>query len=105
MVAAVGPGVAGLSVGQPVATVTYGGFSDYAVAKAAHVLPISEATPAAVAMLTSGLTASIGKQHGPSDRHLSKHSVRADHPCVDLLLGLFIDDVLPKEMNEQQAMF
>lgn len=60
-VVAAGPGVSHLRPGQPVATVTYGGFSDFAAVPAAHLLPIPEASPEVVAMLTSGLTASIGK--------------------------------------------
>ena len=51
-----------MSVGQPVATLTYGGFSEYAVQKVAHSVPVSQATPEAVAMLTSGLTASVALQ-------------------------------------------
>jgi len=54
-----GPGVARVSPGQPVATVTYGGFSDFAVVDERHAIPVPEASPEVVAMLTSGLTASI----------------------------------------------
>mmetsp|Transcript_13426 Transcript_13426/g.33880 ORF Transcript_13426/g.33880 Transcript_13426/m.33880 type:complete len:638 (+) Transcript_13426:185-2098(+) len=59
-VAAVGPGVSRFRTGQPVATVTFGGFSDYAVVSERHAIPVPEATPEMVANLTSGLTASIG---------------------------------------------
>lgn len=66
VVAALGPGVAEahpeLAPGQPVATTTYGGFSEYAVAPAKLVVPVPEASPAAVALLTSGLTASIAME-------------------------------------------
>ena len=66
VVAALGPGVADahpeLAPGQPVATTTYGGFSEYAVAPAKLVVPVPEASPAAVALLTSGLTASIAME-------------------------------------------
>lgn len=66
VVAALGCGVADahpeLPVGQPVATTTYGGFSEYAVAPAKLVVPVPEASPAAVALLTSGLTASIAME-------------------------------------------
>lgn len=51
---------AGLQVGQPVATLTYGGFSEYATEKARFVVPVQAPTPEVVAFLTSGLTASIG---------------------------------------------
>ena len=51
VVAALGPGVAEehpeLAPGQPVATTTYGGFSEYAVAPAKLVVPVPEASPAA----------------------------------------------------------
>jgi NAD(P)-dependent dehydrogenase (short-subunit alcohol dehydrogenase family) len=50
---------AGLAVGQPVATLTYGGFSEYALEKARFVVPVPAPTPETVAFLTSGLTASI----------------------------------------------
>jgi prostaglandin reductase 3 len=46
-------------VGDPVATLTFGGFAEYAVQPVHHVLRVPEATAAAVALLTSGLTASI----------------------------------------------
>ena len=60
VIAALGPGVKGLSVGQSVATMTYGGFSEYAVVSAKQCLPVSgRPTPQAVALLTCGLTASI----------------------------------------------
>ena len=66
VVAALGPGVADahpeLAPGQPVATTTYGGFSEYAVAPAKLVVPVPETSPAAVALLTSGLTASIAME-------------------------------------------
>ncbi|KAL4437515.1 hypothetical protein ABPG77_003496 [Micractinium sp. CCAP 211/92] len=58
VVAAAAPGVA-LPVGQPVATMTYGGFAEWAVVSAKHVFPLPQATPEMVALMTSGLTASI----------------------------------------------
>lgn len=51
--------LADLQVGQPVATLTYGGFSEFAVEHARRCVPVSAATPEVVAFLTSGLTASI----------------------------------------------
>lgn len=59
VVAAVGPGVQGLAVGQPVATMTYGGFAEWAVVDSKLVFPLPEASPQMVALMTSGLTASI----------------------------------------------
>ncbi|KAL4452074.1 hypothetical protein ABPG75_007736 [Micractinium tetrahymenae] len=58
VVAAAAPGVV-LPVGQPVATMTYGGFAEWAVVSAKHVFPLPQATPEMVALMTSGLTASI----------------------------------------------
>ena len=54
------PPRAGLAVGQPVASMNYMGFAEYAVLGAKHALPLPRATPQMVALLTSGLTASIG---------------------------------------------
>jgi hypothetical protein len=42
-----------------VATTTYGGFSEYAVAPWKMCVPVPEATPQVLALLTSGLTASL----------------------------------------------
>ena len=50
---------AGLKVGQPVATLTYGGFSEFAVEQARFVVPVPTPSLAMVAFLTSGLTASV----------------------------------------------
>lgn len=58
VVAAAAPDVA-LPVGQPVATMTYGGFAEWAVVSAKHVFPLPQASPDMVALMTSGLTASI----------------------------------------------
>lgn len=41
------------------ATLTYGGFSEFAVEDARRCVPVAAATPEVVAFLTSGLTASI----------------------------------------------
>lgn len=59
VVVSVGEGVQGWSAGSPVATLTYGGFSDFALEPASRCLPVPEATPETLALLTSGLTASI----------------------------------------------
>ncbi|CAL5218387.1 g58 [Coccomyxa viridis] len=61
-VAATGPDVSGLRVGQPVAELAYGAFSEWAVVPARHALPVPVLAPEIVALLTSGLTASIGLQ-------------------------------------------
>jgi len=59
-VAAAASDVTGLVVGSPVAAMMYGSFSDYQVVAAKHVLPVPLAAKEVVALLTSGLTASIG---------------------------------------------
>jgi len=62
LIAGIGEGLASsnLKLGLPVATVTYGGFSEYREVAAKLVFVVPAATPEVVAMLTSGLTASIG---------------------------------------------
>lgn len=62
VVAAVGPGPQSqrFRVGDAVATLSYGGFSEYAVAPDTQVLPVPRPGPDVLALLTSGLTASIG---------------------------------------------
>ena len=49
----------GLAVGQPVATMMYGGFADWAVVAAKHAFAVPAVAPEMVALMTSGLTASI----------------------------------------------
>ncbi|GBG84169.1 hypothetical protein CBR_g38143 [Chara braunii] len=59
----IGKGVpprSGISIGSAVANFRRGGFSEYQLVHAQQVIPVPEASPAMVAMLTSGLTASIG---------------------------------------------
>ena len=51
---------AGLEVGQPVATLSGGCFADYIVMPAKFCLPAGTVQKEVVALLTSGLTASIG---------------------------------------------
>lgn len=59
IIAAVGESVSDLKVGTPAAVMTYGGYAEFTVAPAKHILPIPRPDPEVVAMLTSGLTASI----------------------------------------------
>jgi NADPH:quinone reductase-like Zn-dependent oxidoreductase len=47
-------------VGAPVATMTYGGFGEFALLPAKHLLRVPVCSAASVALLTSGLTASLG---------------------------------------------
>ena len=56
--AAAGPSTP-FPVGTPVATMTSGGFAEYSLLGAKHVIPVAEATPSTLALLTSGLTASL----------------------------------------------
>ncbi len=58
-VAALGPGVAGVAMGAPYAAMLYGAFAEYLLVPETMLLPVARATPAAVALLASGLTASI----------------------------------------------
>lgn len=49
----------GWSPGDAAATLEYGGFAEYATLDAKHVLPIDVPSPEVLALLVSGLTASI----------------------------------------------
>ena len=51
---------AGVQVGDPVACMSYGSFSDYQLIPAKQAMPVPVVAPEIVALLTSGLTASIG---------------------------------------------
>ncbi|CAH9125801.1 unnamed protein product [Cuscuta epithymum] len=59
IVAAVGDSVTNLKVGTPAAIMTFGGYAEFVVVNAKHILPIPRPDPEVIAMLTSGLTASI----------------------------------------------
>eukprot|EP00249_Psilotum_nudum_P024809 c29298_g1_i3 orf=333-2243(+) len=62
IIVALGEGVntTHISVGSPVAVISFGAFAEFALVPAAHVIPVPTVTPEVVAMLTSGLTALIG---------------------------------------------
>uniref|UniRef100_A0A1D2A4L5 Enoyl reductase (ER) domain-containing protein n=1 Tax=Auxenochlorella protothecoides TaxID=3075 RepID=A0A1D2A4L5_AUXPR len=62
VVAEVGPGVKHPRPGQAVATMVSGSFSDYTLVPARACLDVPGPSPEYVALLTSGLTASIGLQ-------------------------------------------
>lgn len=47
-------------MGDPVAELAYGAFAEWGVVRAKHALPVPVLAPEVVALLTSGLTASIG---------------------------------------------
>jgi len=62
-VAAVGPGVNSLSVGQAVACNTASAFSEYGVTQAHMCTPLQQATPEAVALTLSAVTAAASLDH------------------------------------------
>lgn len=55
------PIVTGLSAGDSVAVMSYGCFSEFVTVPATMAIPIPAPLPQIVALLTSGLTASIGE--------------------------------------------
>ncbi|KAA3488697.1 zinc-binding alcohol dehydrogenase domain-containing protein 2-like [Gossypium australe] len=59
IIAAVGDSVSNLEVGTPAAIMVYGGYAEFMTVPSKHILPIGRPDPEVVAMLTSGLTASI----------------------------------------------
>ncbi|GJM98604.1 hypothetical protein PR202_ga15631 [Eleusine coracana subsp. coracana] len=60
IVASVGNLVHHVKVGTPVALMTFGSYAEFTLVPAKHLLPVPRPDPEVVAMLTSGLTASIG---------------------------------------------
>ncbi|XP_071726187.1 uncharacterized protein [Rutidosis leptorrhynchoides] len=59
LIAAVGDGVKNLKVGTPAAIMTFGAYAEFVMVPSKHILPVARPDPEVVAMLTSGLTASI----------------------------------------------
>jgi NADPH:quinone reductase-like Zn-dependent oxidoreductase len=59
IVASVGDSVNHIKVGSPVALMIFGAYSEFTQVPAKHLLPVPRPDPEVVAMLTSGLTASI----------------------------------------------
>ncbi|XP_030466658.2 uncharacterized protein LOC115685707 [Syzygium oleosum] len=59
IIAAVGDSVKDLKVGMPAAMMTFGSYAEFTMVPAKHVLSVARPDPEVVAMLTSGLTASI----------------------------------------------
>jgi len=62
IVASVGDAVSHIKVGSPVALMTFGSYAEFTMVPAKHLLPVPRPDPEVVAMLTSGLTASISLQ-------------------------------------------
>lgn len=60
IVAASAANVTSFRPGDAVAELGYGGYAEFSLVKASRCLPVASADAAAVALLTSGLTASIG---------------------------------------------
>jgi len=63
VVVAIGDGVENLKVGDAILSLTDGGFRDYFHMKARHAIPLPQASPEAVSLAISGLTASIALEH------------------------------------------
>lgn len=59
IIAAVGEDVKNLKVGTPAAVMTFGSYAEFTMVPSKHILPVARPDPEVVAMLTSGLTASI----------------------------------------------
>ncbi|KAG2703584.1 hypothetical protein I3760_06G145500 [Carya illinoinensis] len=59
IIAAVGDSVTDLTIGTPAAVMTYGSYAEFIMVPSKHALPVARPDPEVVAMLTSGLTASI----------------------------------------------
>ncbi|PON69113.1 Polyketide synthase, enoylreductase domain containing protein [Parasponia andersonii] len=59
IIAAVGNSVTNLEIGTPAAIMTFGSYAEFVMVPAKHILPVARPDPEVVAMLTSGLTASI----------------------------------------------
>ncbi|KAI4295637.1 hypothetical protein L6164_035660 [Bauhinia variegata] len=59
IIAATGDSVSGLKIGMPCAIMTFGGYAEFVTVRSKHILPVARPDPEVVAMLTSGLTASI----------------------------------------------
>ncbi|KAK6136876.1 hypothetical protein DH2020_029388 [Rehmannia glutinosa] len=59
IIAAIGDSVKHLKVGTPAAIMTFGSYAEFTMVRSKHILPVARPDPEVVAMLTSGLTASI----------------------------------------------
>lgn len=59
IIAGVGDGVTDLRIGSPAAVMTFGSYAEFIMVPSKHILPVARPDPEIVAMLTSGLTASI----------------------------------------------
>lgn len=59
IIAAIGDSVKHLRVGTPAALMTYGSYAEFTAVPSKHILPVARPDPEVVAMLTSGLTASL----------------------------------------------
>ncbi|XP_059449614.1 uncharacterized protein LOC132180722 [Corylus avellana] len=59
IIAAVGDSVTDLKIGTPAAVMTFGSYAEFMMVPSKHILPVARPDPEVVAMLTSGLTASI----------------------------------------------
>ncbi|KAL8097101.1 hypothetical protein AgCh_030270 [Apium graveolens] len=69
LIAAVGDSVRHLKVGSPAAIMIFGGYSEFTMVPSKHILPVARPDPEVVAMLTSGLTASISLEKAAQMDH------------------------------------
>ena len=75
-------------MGQPVAELAYGAFSEWAIMPAKHALAVPVLAPEIVALLTSGLTASIGVPAHAEPQSVSTLHLHA-YPC-HMNIGMLI---------------
>ncbi|MQL84880.1 hypothetical protein Taro_017391 [Colocasia esculenta] len=59
LIAAIGGSVHHLKVGMPVAIMSFGSYAEFVMVPSKHIMPVPRPDPEVVAILTSGLTASI----------------------------------------------
>ncbi|KAJ8423302.1 hypothetical protein Cgig2_002565 [Carnegiea gigantea] len=59
IIAALGDSVVDLRIGTPAAVMTFGSYAEFMIVPSKYILPVARPDPEVVAMLTSGLTASI----------------------------------------------
>ncbi|GAB4853961.1 hypothetical protein Ancab_018169 [Ancistrocladus abbreviatus] len=59
IIAAIGDHVPDLKIGMPAAVMSFGSYAEFMMVPSKYILPVARPDPAVIAMLTSGLTASI----------------------------------------------
>lgn len=85
--------VADFEVGQPIATMAGGCFSDYVVLPLKFVMPVATMQKEVVALLTSGLTASIGQSlYTTSSALSSKFAACMSKTLIDNSISMWFVD-------------